>query len=188
MEKNKGVENNSIFDWMVNWHDIEEKWQTAWRDAKIFEVAPDNRPKLYLTVAYPYVSGPMHIGHARTYTVPDVIARYKRMRGFNVLFPMAYHFTGTPIVGAAKRVAKGDKSFIRILTEFYKIPTDLIKDFENPYFFATYFAREDPSSYRKGIEALGHSIDWRREFTTVDPHYKKFITWQYRKLWNAGLI
>ncbi|MEM2192520.1 MAG: leucine--tRNA ligase, partial [Candidatus Hadarchaeales archaeon] len=173
---------------MVNWRDIEEKWQTAWRDAKIFEANPDNRPKLYLTVAYPYVSGPMHIGHARTYTVPDVIARYKRMRGFNVLFPMAYHFTGTPIVGAARRVAKGDQSFIRLLTEFYKIPGDIIDDFKNPYFFATYFAREDPSSYRRGMEELGLSIDWRREFTTVDPHYKKFITWQYHKLWNAGLI
>lgn len=153
----------------------------------MFEAKPDGE-KFYLTVAYPYVSGPMHIGHARTYTVPDAIARYKRMKGFNVLFPMAYHFTGTPIVGAAKRVAKKDPQLIKLLTEFYKVPAELLKDFENPHFFATYFAREDPSSYRSGMEALGLSIDWKREFTTVDPHYKKFIGWQYRKLWNAGLI
>jgi len=173
---------------MVDWREIDSKWQQAWRDAKLFESKPDERPKFYLTVAYPYVSGPMHIGHGRTYTVPDVTARYKRMRGFNVLYPMAYHFTGTPIVGAAKRVARREPKFVQVLTERYGIPEDKLREFENPHYFANYFARESDLSYRKGMEWLGYSIDWRREFTTVDPQYSKFVTWQYHKLWDAGLI
>jgi len=172
----------------VNWREIELKWQKAWRESKIFEANPSDKPKFYLTVAFPYVSGPPHVGHGRTYTVPDVIARYKRMRGFNVLFPMAYHFTGTPIVGAAKRVARRESAFIKVLTERYGVAESKLPEFKDPHRFATYFARESDFSYRKGMEWLGYSIDWRREFTTVDPHYKKFVTWQYNKLWNAGLI
>ncbi len=173
---------------MVNWKDIDAKWQQAWRDAKLFEAKSDERPKFYLTVAYPYVSGPMHVGHGRTYTVPDVIARYRRMRGFNVLFPMAYHFTGTPIIGAAKRVARREPGFVKVLTERYGITEQDLPQFENPYHFATHFARESDLSYRKGMEWLGYSIDWRREFTTIDPDYSKFITWQYHRLQEAGLI
>jgi len=106
---------------MVKFQELDAKWQQAWHDAKLFEAEPDKRPKFYLTVAYPYVSGPMHVGHGRTYTVPDVIARYKRMGGFNVLFPMAYHFTGTPIVGAAKRVARREPGFVQMLIERYGV-------------------------------------------------------------------
>lgn len=173
---------------MVNWSEIDAKWQAAWREAKLFEPEPSDKPKFYLTVAYPYVSGPMHIGHGRTYTIPDVIARYKRMRGYNVLFPMAYHFTGTPIVGAAKRVARREPAFVKVLTECYRIPREMLNEFENPKFYAEYFARQSELSYRKGMEKLGHSIDWRREFTTVDPAYSKFVTWQYHKIQAAGLI
>lgn len=168
--------------------EICEKWQKIWKDRKAFEAEPDERPKFYLTVAYPYVSGPMHIGHGRTYTVPDVVARYKRMRGYNVLFPMAYHFTGTPIVGAARRVARRDQSLVKVLTERYRIPPEMLPKFEDPEFYGNYFAKESEMSYRKGMEKLGYSIDWRREFRTIDPHYKKFVTWQYHRLWEAGLI
>lgn len=173
---------------MRDFREICEKWQKIWRERKIFEAKPDERPKFYLTVAYPYVSGPMHIGHGRTYTVPDVIARYKRMRGYNVLFPMAYHFTGTPIVGAARRVARRDPTLVRVLMERYGVPEKMLPKFENPEFYGNFFAKESEMSYRKGMEKLGYSIDWRREFRTIDPHYKKFVTWQYHKLWDAGLI
>jgi len=173
---------------VINWQELDAKWQRAWWEARIFEADASDKPKFYLTVAYPYVSGPMHVGHGRTYTVPDVVARYKRMRGFNVLFPMAYHFTGTPIVGAAKRVARREEGFVRVLTERYRIPPDRLSEFEDPHHFATHFARESDLSYRKGMGWLGYSIDWRREFTTVDPQYSQFITWQYRKLMDAGLI
>lgn len=173
---------------MVKFQELDAKWQQAWHDAKLFEAEPDKRPKFYLTVAYPYVSGPMHVGHGRTYTVPDVIARYKRMGGFNVLFPMAYHFTGTPIVGAAKRVARREPGFVQVLIERYGVAESELPKFEDPHHFASHFARESELSYRKGMEWLGYSIDWCREFTTVDPHYKKFVTWQYHKLYDAGLI
>ena len=173
---------------MVNWREIDAKWQQAWRDAKLFEATPSERPKFYITVAYPYVSGPMHIGHGRTYTVPDVISRYKRMRGYSVLFPMAYHFTGTPIVGAAKRVERKEKQFVEVLIKRYGIPEGELKKLEDPHYFATYWAKMSDLSYRKGMEWLGYSIDWRREFTTVDPQYSKFVTWQYHKLMDAGLI
>lgn len=173
---------------MMNFQELDAKWQQAWREEKLFEVDPNKKPKFYLTVAYPYVSGPMHVGHGRTYTVPDVIARYKRMRGLNVLFPMAYHFTGTPIVGAAKRVTRREPGFVRVLIERYGVAEPELPKFEDPHYFATHFARESELSYRKGMEWLGYSIDWRREFTTVDPSYSKFITWQYHKLYDAGLI
>ncbi len=172
----------------MNFQELDAKWQQAWREAKLFEAEPDGRQKFYLTVAYPYVSGPMHVGHGRTYTVPDVISRYKRMRGYNVLFPMAYHFTGTPIVGAAKRVARREPQFIKVLTERYGVSGDEFKKFEDPHYFANHWAKVSDLSYRKGMEWLGYSIDWRREFTTVDPHYSRFITWQYHKLMEAGLI
>ena len=85
---------------------IEKKWQKKWADAKLFESNPDEREKLFLTVAFPYPSGAMHIGHGRTYTVPDVYARFKRMEGYNVLFPMAWHVTGAPVIGIADRPNK----------------------------------------------------------------------------------
>ena len=173
---------------MVNWQEIDAKWQQAWREARLFEAAPSGKPKFYITVAYPYVSGPMHIGHGRTYTVPDVISRYRRMRGYCVLFPMAYHFTGTPIVGAAKRVERREKQFVDVLTKRYGISEGELKKLEDPHYFASYWAKASDLSYRKGMEWLGYSIDWRREFTTVDPQYSKFVTWQYHKLMDAGLI
>ncbi len=167
--------------------EISEKWQRAWRQARIFEASPDNRPKFFITVAYPYVSGPMHLGHARTYLVPDVIARYKRMRGYNVLFPFAYHFTGTPIVGVSKRVKSRDPPTLQALKRF-GVPEEEIEKFEDPVYFAQYWAKSSELGYRRGTEMLGLSIDWRREFTTVDSHYQKFITWQYHKLQQRGLI
>lgn len=167
---------------------IERKWQEEWEKAGIFRAEPDGRPKFYLTVAYPYVSGPMHIGHARTYTIPDVIARYKRMRGYNVLFPMAFHFTGTPIVGASRRVARREPAYVELLTGRYGVPQELLPRMEDPKYFGTYFAEISDLSYKKGMKWLGLSIDWRRDFTTVDPPYSKFVTWQYHKLMEAGLI
>ncbi len=172
----------------MDFKELERKWQEKWERAGIFQAEPDGRPKFYLTVAYPYVSGPMHIGHARTYTIPDVIARYKRMRGYNVLFPMAFHFTGTPIVGASRRVARREQAYVELLLGRYGVPKDLLPKMEDPKYFGTYFAEISDLSYKKGMKWLGLSIDWRRDFTTVDPPYSKFVTWQYHKLMEAGLI
>lgn len=173
---------------MVDWKEIDRKWQKAWKENRVFESEPEDSPKFFLTVAYPYVSGPIHVGHARTYTVPDTIARFKRMRGYNVLFPMAFHYTGTPLVGASKRVENRDGDFLEILTGLYGVDEEEVPKFKDPEYFGDYFAKKSNLSYKKGMRMLGYSIDWRREFRTIDESYKKFITWQYHKLMNMDLV
>jgi len=93
----------------VDWKGIEAKWRQRWDDNKDFEADPNDKEKKFITVAYPYPNSPQHIGHGRTYTIADVHARYYRMKGFNVLFPMGFHYTGTPILGMARRVEAGDE-------------------------------------------------------------------------------
>jgi len=83
----------------IEWPKMEEKWRNEWQNQRVFEADPNpTKPKFYMTVAYPYPNSPQHVGHGRTYTLTDVHARYKRMRGYNVLFPMAFHYTGTPVL------------------------------------------------------------------------------------------
>ena len=104
---------------MIDYKAIEEKWQKAWSDAKVFEAEPDDRPGLLVTAAFPYVNAPQHIGHLRTYGTTDMYARYKRMRGFNVLFPMGMHATGTPVIAFAKRIANNDQELVDELKVFH---------------------------------------------------------------------
>ncbi len=165
--------------------EIERKWQKKWEEAHIFEADPDpNKQKFYLTVAYPYPNSPQHVGHGRTYGLTDAYARFKRMRGFNVLFPMAFHYTGTPILAMAKRLKEGDPELIEIFTKVFHIPKDELKDLKDPLKMARYFHEE----IKSGMKLMGYSIDWRREFTTIDPPYNKFITWQFNKLYEKGLL
>ncbi|MDO5825415.1 MAG: leucine--tRNA ligase [Methanosphaera sp. rholeuAM130] len=164
--------------------EIEKKWQKKWQDSKIFESNPDNREKMYITVAFPYPSGAMHIGHGRTYTVPDVYARFKRMQGFNVLFPMAWHVTGAPVVGIAKRIERQDPWTLDIYKNVHRVPDDELQKFTDPEYIVKYFSSE----YHDDMTNMGYSIDWRREFRTIDPHYKQFIRWQIRQLKDKDLI
>ena len=93
----------------INFGELEKKWSMKWAEAKLFEVSKDDsKKKMYINVAYPYPSGAMHVGHCRTYTVPDIYARFKRMQGYNVLFPMAFHCTGSPVVGVSERKGGGE--------------------------------------------------------------------------------
>lgn len=163
---------------------IEKKWQKKWADAKIFESNPDEREKLYLTVAFPYPSGAMHIGHGRTYTVPDVYARFKRMEGYNVLFPMAWHVTGAPVIGIADRIKRKDPWTLDLYNKVHGVPKETLPKLEDPEYIVKYFSTE----YHEVMEEMGYSIDWRREFRTIDPTYKKFIEWQITKLHEKGLI
>jgi len=165
-------------------HNVEERWQKKWQESKLFESDPDNREKVYLTVAYPYPSGAMHIGHGRTYTVPDVYARFKRMQGYNVLFPMGWHVTGAPVIGIAKRIARRDPWTLDIYKNVHKVPEDEINKFTDPEYIVKYFS----SQYHDVMQRMGYSIDWRREFKTTDPHYQKFIEWQFRQLKSKGLV
>jgi leucyl-tRNA synthetase len=164
---------------------IERKWQKKWEEAKIFETNPDpNKPKYFITVAYPYPNSPQHIGHGRTYTLTDVHARYMRMRGYNVLLPMAFHYTGTPVLAMSERLAANDEDLIDTFMRIYKVPDGLLKDFYEPLNMARYFHEE----LKAGMKEIGYSIDWRREFTTIDPQYNRFIEWQFEKLRQKGYI
>ena len=163
---------------------IEKKWQKKWADAKLFESNPDEREKLYLTVAFPYPSGAMHIGHGRTYTVPDVYARFKRMEGYNVLFPMAWHVTGAPVIGIADRIKRKDPWTLDLYERVHRVPKETLPKLEDPEFIVKYFSTE----YHEVMEEMGYSIDWRREFRTIDPTYKKFIEWQITTLHDKGLV
>jgi len=170
---------------VLDWKQIQDKWQREWEQAKIFEADPDrSKKKFFITVAYPYPNSPQHIGHARTYTLTDVHARYLRMRGYNVLFPMAFHYTGTPILAMAERIAKGDKELVDDFLNIYHVPEEKLKDFAEPIEIARYFHEE----LKRGMKEMGFSIDWRREFTTIDPTYSRFIEWQFGKLREKGLI
>jgi leucyl-tRNA synthetase len=164
---------------------IEEKWQKRWEEAKIFEADPNpEKPKYFITVAYPYPNSPQHIGHARTYTLADVHARYMRMRGYNVLLPMAFHYTGTPVLAMSKRLAENDEDLINDFVNVYKVPREKLKEFTDPLIMARYFHEE----IREGMRKIGYSIDWRREFTTIDSYYNRFIEWQFNKLRQKGYI
>jgi leucyl-tRNA synthetase len=169
----------------LNWKEIEEKWRNKWKTYNIFNADPNyEKPKFFITVAYPYPNSPQHIGHGRTYTITDVYARFLRMKGFNVLFPMAFHYTGTPILAMAKRIKENDTELIETFINVYKVQKDKLKDFTDPIKIAQYFHNE----IKLGMEEMGYSIDWRREFTTIDPQYSRFIEWQFNNLKEKGLI
>jgi leucyl-tRNA synthetase len=169
----------------LDWDRIEEKWRKRWIDDKLFETDPQShKRKYFLTVAYPYPNSPQHVGHGRTYTLADVHARYKRMNNYNVLFPMGFHYTGTPIVSMSQRIKSNDLELIQTFQQIYKIPDDIISNFKEPKKIASYFHQE----IKQGMNEMGYSIDWRREFTTIDKGYSKFISWQFRNLKKKGLI
>src|ERR671936_940016 len=168
----------------IDWKSIESKWIKRWEEQKLFQADPDGRKKYFVTVAYPYPNSPQHIGHGRTYTLADTHARYMRMKGYNVLFPMGFHYTGTPILAMSRRVAAGDKELIDTFRDIYHVKDETIAGFVDPVKIASYFHNE----IKLGMKEMGFSIDWRREFTTVDKLYSKFISWQFRTLLKKGLI
>lgn len=168
----------------INWTEIEKKWRAKWDETKDFETNPNEKPKKFITVAYPYPNSPQHIGHGRTYTLADVHSRFYRMQGYNVLFPMGFHYTGTPVLGMAKRIESQEKEILEGLRNIYHVPEDAIKTFVEPVKIADYFHEE----IKSGMIEMGYSIDWRREFTTIVPGYQKFIEWQISTLKENGRI
>ena len=149
---------------MMNYRDIENKWQAEWAKARIFEGDIGTKPPYMVTAAFPYANAPQHIGHLRAFGTADVLARYKRMRGFNVLYPMAFHATGTPILAFAKRLQNKDKDLIHELKLFH-VPDEEIAKMIEPVYIAEYFIKE----IEKGMHAVGYSIDWRRSFISIEP-------------------
>ncbi|MDE1827990.1 MAG: leucine--tRNA ligase [Candidatus Micrarchaeota archaeon] len=168
---------------MIDYARIDKKWQEEWANAKIFESEPDGRKSYMVTAAFPYVNTPLHIGHIRTYGTADILARYKRMQGYNVLFPMGFHATGTPILAFSKRIAKKDESLIHELETFH-IPQEEIAKMTDPEYIASYFVKHVEEGMRKG----GLSIDWRRKFVSIEPFFSKFVEWQFGILNKKGYL
>ena len=170
---------------------IERKWQRKWQNDKIFEPKVENKKKFFITVPYPYMSGSLHIGHGRTFTMGDIIARFKRLQGYNVLFPMAFHVTGTPVLAIADAIKAGDEKVINLYKEYVRIYEDdenrveeIVSSFVNPENIARYFAEKTQQDFI----GMGYSIDWRRKFHTAEPIYNKFVEWQFKKLYDKGVI
>ncbi|MCD7920284.1 MAG: leucine--tRNA ligase [Clostridiales bacterium] len=141
---------------------IEKKWQTRWREEKTFRAVTGDttRPKWYGLVEFPYPSGQgLHVGHARPYTAMDVIARKKRMDGYNVLFPIGYDAFGLPTENYA----------IKNHIHPAKVTEDNIKRFHDQ------------------LEMLGYSFDWDREINTTDPSYYRWTQWIFVQLYKKGL-
>jgi leucyl-tRNA synthetase len=164
---------------------METKWQKRWEDAGVFEAVPSEKPTFFVNVPYPYMNGFFHLGRSFTFLRADVIARFKRMEGYNTLFPFAFHCTGTPIVAAAQRVAEKEEKQIQILKEM-GLPEEIILKFSDPIFWTDYF----PEEGKKDLKRLGMGVDWRRTFktTSLNPHYDKFVQWQFRKLKAMNLV
>ena len=170
---------------------IEEKWRDRWAESHIFEPAADTtREKFFVTVPWPYTNGSLHVGHGRTYTLGDIVARYKRLTGYNVLFPMGFHESGTPILAFSERLRNGDKDTIRLYMSYlseYEKPEDIdriLESFREPQNIADYFSRV----IIKDFMDLGYSIDWSRKFTSADPFYQEVVKWQFNQLNEKGLI
>lgn len=167
--------------------EFEEKWVEAWLRHRIFEPEVNrSQAKVFVNAPFPYMNGPLHIGHAFTYTRLDAFARYKRMRGYNVLFPFAWHWTGEAVAGQSVRLMKGDPAVIKAFVEIDGIPKEELPKFTSPYNLAEYYTRVS----RTALQKLGLSVDWSREFftTSYNKGFSKFIEWQYQKLRSKGYV
>ena len=144
-----------------NPQEIEKKWQDFWEKNKFYQAEDFSRkPKKYILVEFPYPSGQgLHVGHLRGYTALDVIARKKRMEGYNVLFPIGWDAFGLP----AENYAIKSGIHPKITTE------------------------ENIANYKRQIKSLGFSFDWSREINTTDPKYYKWTQWIFLQLFKKGL-
>ena len=164
---------------MSQWQKVETKWQKEWAKAKLFEPEPNRKKKkYYMLFAYPTVSGTMHVGHMRSYTPPDIIARYRRAKGFNVFFPLGFHATGVD----CERILSKSKDAEAILN--YGIPPADAKKFRTAIDVAEYLQTRMTAAFGQ----LGLSLDSRPAVSTIHPQYGKFIQWQFRKLHDLKLL
>ena len=140
---------------------IETKWQARWETEKPFRVGESSdREKYYLLEMFPYPSGKIHMGHVRNYSIGDVVARYKRMRGYNVLHPMGWDAFGMPAENAA--LARG--------------------------IHPARWTKDNIEAMRVQLKRLGFSYDWDRELATCDPSYYRWEQLFFLKMWEKGLV
>jgi len=163
---------------------IEQKWQKRWYEEKIFVSKKEKSKKFFIHFAYPGVSGYLHVGHMRGFTYCDIIARYKRMSGFDVLFPAGFHASGIPSIGFAKKVERKDPSTIKDLQN-YGVSNEMIKKLADPSEVVKYFGNVYVEDYWK---KFGFFIDYSRIMSTISEGYKKFIQWQFYKLKEKNLL
>lgn len=140
---------------------VEKKWQKIWDDNKAFAATNDfTKPKYYALVEFPYPSGQgLHVGHPRPYTALDIVARKRRMQGYNVLYPMGWDAFGLP----TENYAIKNKIHPKIVT------------------------KNNVARFKEQLHSLGYSFDWDREINTTDPSYYKWTQWIFLKLFKAGL-
>ena len=140
---------------------IEKKWQQIWDEKKAFAATDDySKPKYYALVEFPYPSGQgLHVGHPRPYTALDIVARKRRMQGYNVLYPMGWDAFGLP----TENFAIKNKIHPKIVT------------------------KNNVARFKNQLHSLGYSFDWDREINTTDPNYYKWTQWIFLKLFKAGL-
>ncbi len=163
---------------------IEQGWQQKWFEEKIYESKKEKQKKFFIHFAYPGVSGYLHVGHMRGFTYCDIIARYKRMTGFDVLFPAGFHASGIPSFGFAKKVERKDKATLDMLKE-YGCTDDIIKKLTDSVEVVKYFGEVYVEDYWK---KFGFLIDYSRIMSTISKGYKKFIQWQFYKLKEKNLL
>ena len=145
-----------------NHKSIENKWQKFWLENQTFksEDVSSSKPKYYVLDMFPYPSGAgLHVGHALGYVATDIIARYKRMKGFNVLHPMGWDAFGLP----AEQYAIKTGTHPKVTTQ------------------------QNVENFKKQINSLGFSYDWSREINTTDSEYYKWTQWIFMQLFNKGL-
>lgn len=169
----------------IDFSSMEKKWIQKWEQAKLFESTPDSRPKFFATFPYPYMNGYLHLGHFYSLMPVEVVSRFKRMRGFNVLFPLGFHCTGSPIENAAGRIRENEPTQWKIMQQL-GLTDEEIKTFADPQKWVEYF----PKEAKKDLQAMGFGIDWRRSFITTDlnPYYDKFVQWQFNRLNEKGYV
>jgi leucyl-tRNA synthetase len=146
-----------------NFTSIEQEWSTKWYDHNLYRAIDNDleKPKKYFLVEFPYPSGDsLHVGHVFRYTVPDVFARFYRMKGYNVLYPIGFDSFGLPTEERARKEGKN--------------PVET--------------TRENIKTFKSQLRSMGYSFDWEREFSTTDPEYYKWTQWIFKQLFNAGLV
>ena len=164
---------------------MEAKWQKRWSEAGLDKSERiDGKPKFMIIFAYPGVTGYLHVGHLRGYTYVDAIGRYKRMTGYNVLFPVGTHATGNGGISLASKIARRDPKTVDYLIR-NGCPEEKLDELGDPMSVVEFFNKVYVNDYWK---RFGFLADWRRFTCTLYPDYGKFIQWQFRKLKDAGLL
>ena len=164
---------------------MEAKWQARWVEAGLDKSERiDGKPKFMIIFAYPGVTGYLHVGHLRGYTYVDAIGRYKRMTGYNVLFPVGTHATGNGGISLATKIARRDEKTVDYL-ERNGCPPEKLDELKDPMSVVEFFNQVYVNDYWK---RFGFLADWRRFTCTLYPDYSRFIQWQFHKLKDANLL